>query len=355
MELFGKQYHKPGTMPGTLKSSVQPDFSMLLVDYDSKTYTEKQNPAPEQCKSFINNPNPTWIHIQGAPSVETLHQLSGCFGLHRLHLEDILDEGQRPKVDIVDQQLFTVINLPRFDGKKVVVSQVGLFFFGSIVISICSDTVNPFTLVYERLRKAKGKLRQRGVDYLFYTLVDTVVDYGFPVLEGYAERIETLEEKLLDSPDASLLSDIHNLRRELLLLRRRLAPHREVINELLRDDSAVGVSESTQVYLRDCYDHTISILELLETYREMSSGILEIYLSSQSNRLNEVMRLLTIIATVFIPPTFLVGVYGMNFDPGAGALNMPELSWPYGYVGVWIIIVMLFIGMMLYFRKRRWF
>ncbi len=352
MDLFGKQYHEPGTMPGTLSESAPAKYSILLVDYDGQNYTEEENPTSEQCKAYIDSLS---IHIRGMPSGDMLQQLSECFGLHSLHLEDILNVGQRPKLDIIDQQLFAMINLPSVKDNAVIVHQLGMFFFERMVISVCTDEENPFSLIYERLRKSTGKLRQRGADYLFYTLVDTAIDHGFPVLEGYAERIENLEDQLIHKPDASLLNDIHQLRRELLLLRRRLAPHREVINELLRDDEANAISESTRIYLRDCYDHTISILELLETYREMTAGMLEVYLSSQSHRLNEVMRVLTIIATVFIPPTFVVGVYGMNFDRSASSLNMPELSWPFGYLFVWALIIGMILGMLMYFKKQRWF
>lgn len=354
MDLFGKQYHPPGTTPGTLLPGVGGTSKLVLADYNEESYTEEIGLSPNECKPWIDNPNTTWIHIQGTPTSNTLEELSEVFNLHTLHLEDVLNTGQRPKLDVIEQHLFAILNLPTIQNENTVVEQLCIFLGTSFVISICTGEDNPFSLVYERLRNSRGKLRKREADYLFYTLIDTAVDHGFPVLEHYAGRLETIEESLAQQQNNVLLRDIHQARRELLLLRRKLAPHRELINDLLREDSSF-IKDETRLYLRDCYDHNISIMEFVETYREVASDMLEVYLSSVSYRLNEIMRLLTIITTVFIPPTFLVGVYGMNFDRAAGRLNMPELYWPYGYVAVWVTIVSMICGMLFYFHRKHWF
>ena len=355
MDLFSKQYSPPGTVPGQLSQQQPGKFKLTLIDYNARELVEKLDLEPEQCQGYLTDANITWIHIQGNPTPDALTSLGQAFGVHSLHLEDILNTGQRPKIDIVDNQTFIILSLPRYEFDQVVVEQVSLFLSSKTVITFCTGENDPFAPIFERLHKAVGKLRKRGEDYLFYSLIDTIIDHGFPVLEIYAERIESMEEILLDNPTQSTLQQVHQLRRELLLLRRRVWPHREVVNELLRDADDANIEDETQIYLRDCYDHTICILELLETYREMTAGMLEVYLSSLSNKMNEVMRVLTVIATLFIPPTFVVGVYGMNFDRHSGPLSMPELAWPYGYLLVWLIIAVMISGMLVYFRRKHWF
>lgn len=355
MDLFSKQYSKPGSVPGYLSQQSVGNFSIMLADYNEAELIEREDLEPDQCRDYLANDNITWIHVQGDPTSEALMSLGKAFGIHSLHLEDILNTGQRPKIDIIDNQTFVILSLPNYENGTVVVEQVSLFLGKRTVISFCTGEFNPFTPIYERLQKAEGKLRKRGEDFLLYALVDSVIDHGFPILEVYAEQIETIEEILLDKPTQSTLQQVHRLRRELLLLRKRLWPHREVVNQLLRDSETALISDDTQIYLRDCYDHAIAILELLETYREMTASMLEVYLSSLSHKLNEVMRVLTVISTLFIPPTFVVGVYGMNFDRSASSLNMPELSWPFGYLMVWLVIVAMTSGMLIYFRRKHWF
>jgi len=227
------------------------------------------------------------------------------------------------------------------------IEQVSLFFGNNYVISFYNGEKDPFDPVRNRLRSG-GRLRSRGADYLLYTLLDVVIDQGFPVLEALGEWIEDLEDELLGAPSKQTLAQIHELKRDMLLLRRTLWPQREVINQLLREDQSL-IEEATRPYLRDCYDHTIQIMDLFETYRDMAAGMMDVYLSSTSYRLNEVMRVLTVIATIFIPPTFLVGVYGMNFA------DMPELHWRYGYLGSWLVIIAMIGGMLLYFKRKKWF
>jgi magnesium transporter len=354
MKLFSKQYHPPGTTPGTLAEPRTGKFKLSLFDYSPVSFSEQHELAAQQCRDFIEKDNVTWIHIQGEPTSEALRSLAAGFAIHDLYLEDVANIGQRPKLEIQDEQLFLILSLPLPGEHKVEIEQVSIFLNKNTVISFCSGDFNPFETIAQRLRATSGRMRKRQADYLFYSLIDNVIDYGFPLLEGYAEKIDLLEEGLLDNKSTTLVNEIHGLRRELLLLRRKLWPQREVINALLRKDDTKLIKEETQIFLRDCHDHIISVMELLETYHEMTSGLMDLYMSKVSMRLNDVMRVLTIIATLFIPPTFVVGLYGMNFNPQLGPLSMPELTWKYGYIAVVSVIVLMFVGMLLFFRKHKW-
>lgn len=351
MAYFTKRYHPPGTAPGTLTAhELQPSrpLKLRLIEYNETLLNEREDISPLECKAFLERETITWIHAYGNASPEFLKELGEIFGLHALALEDVLNTGQRPKLEQYDQQLFAIMSLPLWLDEQLNTGQVSLFFGKNHVISFYNGDDDPFELVRKRLLGNGGRLRSRGADYLFYTLLDVIIDQGFPVLEDLGEWIEDLEDDLLNAPSRAVLGQIHELKRDLLLLRRMLWPQREVINRLLREDQAL-IEEATRPYLRDCYDHTVQIMDLFETYRDMTAGMLDVYLSSTSNRLNEVMRVLTVIATIFIPPTFLVGVYGMNF------INMPELHWRYGYLGSWLIIVAMIAGMLLYFKSKKWF
>ncbi|MCW8828467.1 MAG: magnesium/cobalt transporter CorA, partial [Gammaproteobacteria bacterium] len=280
--------------------------------------------------------------------------LGQLFGLHPLALEDVINTGQRPKADSYGEQLFVVMNLPTVNEQgRIETEQVSLFLGEGFLISFHRGDSRPFEPVVQRLRKHSGKIRERKADYLLYALLDVTIDRGFPVLEFYSEYIEDLEDELLENPGKETLSRIHQLKRELLMLRRMLWPQREVINNLIREEQP-QIRAETQPYLRDCYDHTIQIIDLIEVYREMTSSMMDVYLSSVSNRMNEVMKVLTVIATTFIPLTFIVGVYGMNFS-GDSPWAMPELNWYYGYPLVWLVMILVTGGMIIYFKRRNWF
>jgi magnesium transporter len=351
MAYFTKRYHPPGTAPGTLtahEAHATRPLKLRLMEYDATLLNEREEIPPLECKTYLERDTITWIHAYGYASPELLRELGEIFGLHPLALEDVLNTGQRPKLEHYDHQLFAVMSLPVWSDEELGTEQVSLFFGKNYLISFYNGNDDPFDPVRKRLRGNGGRLRSRGADYLFYTLLDVIIDRGFPVLEDLGEWIEDLEDELLETPSREVLAQIHELKRDLLLLRRMLWPQREVVNQLLREDLSI-IDETTRPYLRDCYDHTIQIMDLFETYRDMAAGMLDVYLSSTSNRLNEVMRVLTVIATIFIPPTFLVGVYGMNF------IDMPELHWRYGYLGSWLVIVAMIGGMLLYFKRKKWF
>lgn len=354
MNLFRKKYHPPGTMPGTLKESLGGEFTLSLFNYSAEQFEQHHNLLPDACRPYLENDNITWIHVQGEPTTKALRSLEESLGIHELYIEDVANVGQRPKLEILDKHLFLILSLPVTKQDKVSIEQVSLFIDDDSVITFCSGEFNPFAGVVERLQSNLGRLRKRKIDYLFYCLIDTVIDYGYPILEGYADKIEEIEERLLEKNDNNVLHTIHALRRELLLLRRRLWPQREVINELLRNDNNNLIQPETLMFLRDCHDHTISIMELLETYHEMTSGLMELYMTTVSLKLNDVMKVLTIIATLFIPPTFIVGLYGMNFNPALGPFSMPELTSAYGYLGVWGVIIIMISSMLFYFRRKNW-
>lgn len=354
MKLFSKKYNKPGTPPGQLSERLSGQFSADLINFNSNAIEHLKDINVNAYQPCTDTNDVTWIHVQGSPSKDALSVLANSLNIHELYAEDVLNTGQRPKAEVHEEQIFVVLSLPVYTGDKIAVEQVSFFLRQNTVVSFCSGQFNPFSSIVERLHKGLGKLRKRKGDYLLYNLMDAVIDFGFPLLEIYSERIQSLEDGLLEFTDDKLLGDIHQLRRELLLLRRKLWPQREVVNELIRDDESKLIAAETKMHLRDCHDHVISIMELLETYHEMTSGLMELYMTSVSLKLNDVMKVLTIIATLFIPPTFIVGVYGMNFNPQLSPLNMPELMWEYGYIAVWAVIVLMIGGMLLFFRKHKW-
>jgi len=357
MALFSKRYHLPGTAAGTLVQADIAEEDLLtirLIDYNASEIIIHDNVEAAECQDYMKHDSVTWVHVQGHPTEAALHALGDSFQLHLLALEDVLNTGQRPKIDSFDDQLFIVMNLPMMREDILEVSQVCFFLSKNSLVSFCASNFTPFEQILKRLQDTGSRLRARSTDFLLYSLLDEVIDEGFPVLEQIGQQLEELEEHILFNTSDDTLSKIHILKRELIILRRAIWPQREVINQLLRDDYPL-VQVTTLLYLRDCYDHTIQVVDLLETYRELTAGMLDIYLSSVSNRMNDIMRVLTVIATIFIPLTFIVGVYGMNFKQDAGPWSMPELSWPYGYLMVWVIMFSIAGSMLAFFRRRGWF
>lgn len=356
MDYFDKRYHIPGTPPGTL---VQHDtgsrvpLRIKVVDYSETEYQEKILASGVECKPFLSRPSQTWIQLQGNASPDEWRGLGKLLELHPLAMEDVLNAGQRPKVDEYNGQLFIVLSLPVVSEEGLVFEQVSLFVSDNLLVSFYAGASDPFEPIVKRLRKDGCRFRRESIDYLLYAVVDLIIDQGFPLLESIGDTLETLEEGLLDVTDKELLNQIHRTRRKLTLMRRVLWPQREVLNHLLNGDLAI-IQESTKVYLRDCYDHTIQIIDLIESYRETATSMIEVYMSSISHRLNDIMRVLTVIATIFIPLTFIVGVYGMNFSHPGSPWAMPELHWYYGYPLVWLVMFALVVGMLVYFKRRDW-
>jgi len=356
MAFFNKRYHPPGTPPGTLKAVPQAADNpprIRLIDYTPNDISVLENVGLSDYQVSLNRERVTWVHVQGHPTETVLKEIGEAFQLHALALEDILNDGQRPKVEPFDDQLFIVMSMPIMNDSLVEVQQVSIFVSSQYVISFCQGAFAPFQTVIKRLQNPSSRLRLSGADFLLYSLLDEVIDQGFPVLEDFGLQLEDLEEKILQSAANSTLENIHIVKRELILLRRMLWPQREVINQLQREDNTF-IQDSTRIYLRDCYDHTIQVMDLLETYREMTGSMLDIYLSSVNNRMNDIMRVLTVISTIFIPMTFIVGLYGMNFDR-TSPWNMPELGWAYGYLLVWALMLGVAGLMLMFFRRRGWF
>jgi magnesium transporter len=293
----------------------------------------------------------TWINIDCLSQVDILEKLGTCYGFHPLVLEDILSD-QRPKVEDYEDYIFIVLKMLYYKTENredsISSDQVSLILGPNFVVSFKEKEADVFKPLRDRLRTGKGRIRKLGADYLAYSMMDAIVDQYFVILEKLGERFEDLEDQIVASPEPTSLSTIYNLKRDLLFLRKSVWPLREAISTLQRLDSHL-ISESTKIYFRDVYDHTIQVIENVETFRDMSASLLDTYLSSLSNRLNEVMKVLTVISTIFIPLTFIVGLYGMNFK------YMPELESPWGYPLVIALMIVVAIVMLTYFKKRKWF
>ncbi|MBI3950280.1 MAG: magnesium/cobalt transporter CorA [Acidobacteria bacterium] len=352
---YRKRYAEPGTSPGTLRAHEVrrvEKVTISVIDYNEDTYEERVVSSVEECFVYRDTPTVTWINVTGLHDIEVIQKLGEKFGLHPLALEDVLNTGQRPKLDEYDEHYFIVVReLQWQDGLQA--DQISLFLGPKYVITFQELEGDVFDPVRERLRKGKGRIRRMAADYLAYALIDKVVDELFPILEVYGERLEELEDELIERPGRQTLQEIHRIKRDLLALRRTIWPEREVINSLQREESHL-IRAETKIYLRDVYDHTVQIVEIIETYRDLAAGMLDVYLSSISNRMNDIMKVLTIIATIFIPLTFIVGVYGMNFNPTSSPWNMPELNWYWGYPAVLAAMAALALFMLLYFRRRGW-
>ena len=291
----------------------------------------------------------TWINIDGLHEVKIIENIGSHFDIHPLVLEDILHTGQRPKTEDFGSYIYIVLKMLYFNEEENEIQdeQLSIILGSNFVISFQERVGDVFNPVRERIRIGRFQIKKRKSDYLAYALIDAVVDNYFIILEKLGEQIEDLEEELLDNPNPKNLETIHSLKRQLISLRKSVWPLREVIGGLERSESPL-FHESTGIYLKDVYDHTIQVIDTIETYRDMVSGMLDTYLSNISNRMNEVMKVLTIIATIFIPLTFISGLYGMNFR------YMPELEWHWGYPLIMFIMAILAIFMLFYFRKKRW-
>jgi len=357
MALFPKRYHPPGTPPGTLLSGTdvgQTEVQITLLDFGAAGLTINKSADVSQCKAAINEDSITWIRVQGRPTADFMRELGAAFDLHPLALEDVLNAGQRPKMEPYDSQLFLVMHMPTFKNGQIALHQISIFLHKRYLVTFCPCDVEAFSSILKRLETAGTRVRQQGIDYLFYSVIDLIIDQGFPVLEHLGIQIEAIEEAIVSAPGRDVLDKIYRVKRNMILLRRSLWPQREVVSRLLRDGEE-WITEPTHIYLRDCYDHTVQIMDLVESYRDMSASLLDIYMSSASMRLNDVMRVLTVIATIFMPLTFITGIYGMNFgDNTRSPWAMPELHWYYGYPLVWLVILGAVASMLVWFRRKRW-
>jgi len=350
-----KRYHPPGAPPGTLTAaagSVVPK-AVHVIHYSPDILLEADITSAEDLERFRHMPGVTWVNMDGLGNVDLLRELGKFFRLHVLALEDVLNVPQRPKLDDYGDRLFLVAHMLEFAAGELQTEQVSLFLGDSFVLTIQETPGDCLDPIRERLRKGVGQLRREGADFLAYAILDAIIDNYFPSLEGFGELIEEIEDEVAARPTPHTLVRVHDAKRQLINVRRCIWPLREVINELLQGESHL-IKKPTQVYLRDCHQHTVYILDLLETYREVASSLVEVYNSSVSNRLNQVMKILTVIATIFMPLTFLAGIYGMNFNTEVSPWNMPELNWRWGYPAFWVVSLLIVVVMLILFRRKGW-
>jgi len=322
---------------------------ITIIDYDEEKFQEKEVETIDEVFPFSDKSTATWINLDGIHQVDSIEKIGKHFKIHPLVLEDIMNTGQRPKMEDFNNYLFLVLKMLSYDEEEneTKTEQVSLILSSNYVISFQESEGDVFDPIRERIRTDRGRIRKMGVDYLAYSLIDAIVDNYFMVLEKIGEKIEDIEDELVKNPTPEVLHTIHRLKRELIFLRKSVWPLREVISRLERWESPL-IDKSIDIYLRDVYDHTIQVIDALETFRDMLSGMLDIYLSSVSNRMNEVMKVLTIIATIFIPLTLVAGIYGMNFK------YMPELDWVWGYPMVYTVMLAVSAVMLVYFRRKKW-
>jgi len=343
---------KVGMPPGSLvyigETGPAPT-TVCLLDYTESDVLEKTGVTLEECLPLRDSPSVTWLNFSGMANVDIVRQLGEAFGLHPLVMEDILHMGQRPKLEMYDKYVYLVVKMiyRGENDKEVTYEQLSLVLGKNYVLSFQEREGDVFSGLRERVRNNKGRIRKLGADYLVYSMLDLVVDNYFPALEKVGDLVEDIEERLSDNPEPDILGDIYRLKREVLFLRKSIWPIREVVAALMRQDTEL-VSLGTNTYLRDVYDHTIQVMDVVETYTDMLAELLDVYMSSVSNRMNEIMKTLTIIATIFIPLTFIVGVFGMNFE------FMPELANELAYPAVLISMTGISLLMLYYFRRKGW-
>lgn len=355
---FDDFYDVPGNMPGTL--IIEPDAKppvLVLIDYNEAKATRVPLATPEACTPYLDTESVSWVDVQGLGSEDILKRLGRVFDLHPLVLEDLVNVPQRPKVEDYEDQLVIISRMvmPKERATGFYSEQVSFVLGKHYLLTVQEEPEHDcFEQVRARIRSSKGTIRKQGADYLAYAILDSIIDGFFPVLEDYGEEIEELEDEVIANPTRQTLEKIYRVRRQLLALRRAIWPQRDAINSLIRDGSEL-ISDDVRVYLRDCYDHTIQVLDMVETYRELTSGLMDVYLSAVGNRMNEIMKLLTVISSIFIPLTFIAGVYGMNFNTEVSPLNMPELNWYWGYPLCLAFMAVIAAGLIFFFWRRGWF
>jgi len=341
-----------GSSPGTVmyigRERTQA-VQIKRIRYSPDGFEDLTSVGIAECKPPGDGEAVTWFNVEGIHDTKILESLGEAFGIHSLVLEDIGNTGQRPKLEDFDSYIFVTLKMITYDQKKrsLASEHVSLILGDRYVLSLQEDPGDVFEQVRGRIRTGKGRIRRCGADYLLFSLMDAVVDYYFEVLEQLSDDLEDLEQEVVERPTPETLRSVHVLKREMILLRRSVWPVREAVNMLVRDESNL-VTDGTRLFFRDLYDHTIQVIDTVETFRDILSGLLDVYLSSISNRMNEIMKVLTIMSSIFIPLTFIVGVYGMNFK------YMPELEWELGYSVTWLVMIVIAVGLLAVFRRRGW-
>ena len=341
---------KTGAPPGTIIYSgkeSQEQVKITLIEYDEHNVIEKDFFEIDECLTYVKPSMVKWINIDGIHNVEIIEKLGKLFNIHPLTLEDIAHTHQRPKFEDYGDYTVSIMQMLYYNT-ELQSEQLSIILMENMVISFQeAEGGDSFDMIRERIRQGKGRIRKCGSDYLAYALIDALVDGYFNILEKVGDRIEILEDDLMNDPERETLAQLHNMKREMIFLRKAIWPIRELINNMQRSESEL-ISKSTDIYLRDVHDHTIRLIDSVETYRDLLSGMMDIYLSSINNKMNEIMKMLTIISTIFIPVTFIAGVYGMNFE------FMPELHSKWGYTITWTIMIGIMLSLVFYFRRKKW-
>lgn len=349
-----KRRAAPGTPPGSLNIDPQaPQPQIQLLAYSADKFIERNIADAEEIRQYLGKWHVCWVNVDGLGDARTLETLAAIFQLHPLAMEDVVNLHQRAKVDRFGDRTFMVSHMIRLTD-HLESEQVSIFLGPDFLVTFQEspgwDCLEP---VRERIRKAVTRVREAGAGYLAYAILDAIIDHYFPLLEACGERLEDIEDRIIAQPTRSVVADLHEMKRELLFVRRAIWPQREALNTLVRDEIP-HINAETRLYLRDCYDHCVRLIDLVETYREVSSDLMDLYLSSISNRMNEIMKVLTIISTLFIPLTFIVGIYGMNFDNSISPWNMPETKWYFGYPLCLLLMAAITVGQFVFFRKKGW-
>ncbi|WBX71291.1 magnesium/cobalt transporter CorA [Tenacibaculum retecalamus] len=343
---------KIGLPPGTITYTGDKESTQLFInafDYTKDSLEEKKINKIESCFGYKETETTTWININGLNNVDAIQKIGNHYKLHPLILEDTVNINQRPKIDEYDDYIFVVFKMLYYDANQhLKVEHISIILGDKYVLSFQESEEDVFDGIRERIRTSKGIIRSNGSDYLLYALMDAVVDNYFLIIETMGEKVEKLEELLFTNPNNDTVKEIQALKREALKIRRSIFPLREIVSKLEKAESKL-VKSKTLNYFRDLYDHTIQVIETIEIYRDMLWGLMDMYMTSVSNRMNEVMKVLTVISTIFIPLTFIAGIYGMNFD------NIPELHYANGYYILWGFMIFLFFGLLYFFKRKKWF
>jgi magnesium transporter len=348
-----KKQTAPGDAPGTMIAPADASYPIIdIIAYGPDNVVELSDVTVDEIRRVRNEQKITWVNVSGRGDADLIRKIGEIFELHQLAMEDVMNLHHRPKVEEYDDHIFLVSQMFSADA-NVATEQVALFLGSDFVLSIQESPGDCFGPLRNRIRQGKGRVRAAKADYLFYALLDAIVDEYFPVLEQYGEALEKIEDGVVSDPDSGHIAALHDMKRELLTVRRAIWPHREMVNTIIRDENAL-VTDETRIYFRDVYDHTIHLMDIVETYREIASGLVDVYISSVSAKLNEIMKVLTIIATIFIPLGFVASLYGMNFDRAASPWNMPELGWRFGYLLSLAVMAAIAGGLLYYFRRRGW-
>jgi len=342
--------NKLGAPPGTIVyygEDRTDKVKITLIEYNEGEVIEKDFYDLSECVEHVNPNMVKWINVDGIHDVSLIEKIGKQFNIHPLTLEDIVNTNQRPKFEDYDNYVVAIMKMIYYDT-ELRSEQLSVVLMEGMVISFQEVYGgDAFDLIRTRIRQGKGRIRRMGADYLAYALIDAVVDCYFTILEKIGDKIEVLEDELISDPTKETMQQLHHMKREMIFVRKAVWPMRELINNLERSETEL-IRPTTDVYLRDVHDHTVRVIDTVETYRDLLSGMMDIYLSSVSNRMNEVMKVLTIITTIFVPVTFIAGVYGMNFD------YMPELHSKWGYPLTWAVMIVIIVCLLIYFRKKKW-